>query len=152
MLNELARPTCEVNLEIELPKLDKVEHDLGKVEVFATNLEKFYDGIIEDLDIKTIKSERTKVRKILKTVADNRKAMVKAYKAPIDDFESTSKRIEKILSSIDSKMKELVDADKLTNTDPFEGLSLTNEEYTIVVHSKEGYNKVMEFIKKEGII
>lgn len=149
MLNELARPTCEVSLEIELPKLPSIEHDLDKVEVFANELEKFYDGVIDDLDIKTIKSERTKVRKVLKTIADNRKAMVNAYKEPIKDFETTSKNIEKTLKRVDDKMKELVDADKAANTDPFAGLTV--EEYTIVIHGKENYEKVLEFMKKEGI-
>lgn len=149
MLNELARPSCEVSLEIELPKLPSIEHNLDKVQMFANELEKFYDGVLEDLDIKTIKAERTKVRKVLKTIEDNRKAMVNAYKEPIKSFETTSKDIEKTLKRVDGRMKELVDADKAAKEDPFAGLTV--EEYTIVIHSKEGYEKVLEFMKKEGI-
>ena len=99
MLNELERPSLKVTLDIDIPKMEPIKHDLAKVEEFATELDKFYRNTIENtvnLDIKTIKAERTKVRKVLKTIEDNRKAMVKAYKEPIKDFEETSKRIEKI--------------------------------------------------------
>ena len=153
MINELARPQIKVNMDIEIPKLEPIKHDLAKVEVFANELSAFYGDLLEDdtftSDIKTVKEERTKIRKVMTLVADNRKAMVKAYKEPISDFEDTSKRIEKVLKETDDKLKELVDADKAANTDPFEGL--TTEIYTIVIKNKEDYNKVCEFMKKEGI-
>lgn len=153
MINELARPQIKVNMDIEIPKLEPIKHDLAKVEVFANELSAFYGDLLEDdtftSDIKTVKEERTKIRKVMTLVADNRKAMVKAYKEPISDFEDTSKRIEKVLKETDDKLKELVDADKAANADPFEGL--TTEIYTIVIKNKEDYNKVCEFMKKEGI-
>ena len=118
MLNEIKRPSLDVTLEIEIPEIQPITHDLNKVEVFVNKLDEFYREAINesisnfDLDIKLVKSERTKVRKILKTIEDNRKAMVKAFKEPIKDFEETSKRIEKVLKGTDGFMKELVDADK----------------------------------------
>ena len=154
MINELARPQIKVNMDIEIPKLEPIKHDLAKVEIFANELSTFYSNLLEDesftSDIKTVKEERTKIRKVMTLVADNRKAMVKAYKEPISDFEETSKRIEKILKATDDSLKELVDADKAANTDPFEGL--TTEIYTITIRNKNDYEKVCEFMKKEGII
>lgn len=154
MINELARPQIKVNMDIEIPKLEPIKHDLAKVEIFANELSEFYSNLLEDesftSDIKTVKEERTKIRKVMTLVADNRKAMVKAYKEPISDFEETSKRIEKVLKATDDSLKELVDADKAANTDPFEGL--TTEIYTITIRNKNDYEKVCEFMKKEGII
>lgn len=154
MLNELDRPQLTVSLDIDIPQLAPITHELDKVEDFANKLSEFYRNLIEDnaMDIATVKSERTKVRKALKVVADNRKAMVKAYKEPIKDFEDTSKRIEKILTNTDNALKELVDADKALNAepiDPFAGLS--TENYTVTLKSKNDYEKVLEFMKREGI-
>ena len=95
-MNELARPTLQVDLDVEIPKIPVLDHNLGVVESFATELSTFYNELLDDnaLSVKDIKAERTKVRKIMTTIADNRKKTVKAYKEPIQDFEDTSKRIE----------------------------------------------------------
>ena len=155
MLNELERPSLKVTLDIDIPKMEPIKHDLDKVEVFATELDAFYRDAIENtvnLDIKTIKAERTKVRKVLKTIEDNRKAMVKAYKEPIKDFEDTSKRIEKILKGTDDMMKELVDADKAAQEDPFAGLSVNENLYTITFRATEdNYERIKAYIKSLGI-
>lgn len=156
MLNELERPTLNISLDLDIPKMEPLKHDLDKVEVFAKQLDEFYRDAIEksdDLDIKLVKQERTKVRKVLKTIEDNRKAMVKAYKEPIKDFEDTSKRIEKILKGTDGMMKELVDADKVANEDPFGGLSVDDKTYRITFSSSfENYLKVRKYLEKLGII
>ena len=60
--------------------------------------------------------------------------------------------IEKILTNTDNALKELVDADKALNAepiDPFAGLS--TENYTVTLKSKNDYEKVLEFMKREGI-
>lgn len=156
MLNELERPTLNISLDLDIPKMEPLKHDLDKVEVFAKQLDEFYRNAIEtsdDLDIKLVKQERTKVRKVLKTIEDNRKAMVKAYKEPIKDFEDTSKRIEKILKGTDGMMKELVDADKAANEDPFGGLSVDDKTYRVTFSSSfENYLKVRKYLEKLGII
>lgn len=156
MLNELERPTLNISLDLDIPKMEPLKHDLDKVEVFAKKLDEFYRDAIEksdDLDIKLVKQERTKVRKVIKTIEDNRKAMVKAYKEPIKDFEDTSKRIEKILKGTDSMMKELVDADKAAKEDPFAGLSVDDKNYRITFSSSfENYLKVRKYLEKLGII
>lgn len=156
MLNELERPTLNISLDLDIPKMEPLKHDLDKVEVFAKKLDEFYRDAIEksdDLDIRLVKQERTKVRKVIKTIEDNRKAMVKAYKEPIKDFEDTSKRIEKILKGTDSMMKELVDADKAAKEDPFAGLSVDDKTYRITFSSSfENYLKVRKYLEKLGII
>ena len=156
MLNELERPSLKVTLDIDIPKMEPIKHDLDKVELFANELDAFYrDAIartINNLDIRQVKAERTKVRKVLKTIEDNRKAMVKAYKEPIKDFEDTSKRIEKMLKGTDEMMKELVDADKAAQEDPFAGLSVNENLYTITFRTTEdNYNKIKAYIKTLGI-
>lgn len=156
MLNELERPTLNISLDLDIPKMEPLKHDLDKVEVFAKKLDEFYRDAIEksdDLDIRLVKQERTKVRRVIKTIEDNRKAMVKAYKEPIKDFEDTSKRIEKILKGTDGMMKELVDADKAANEDPFGGLSVDDKTYRVTFSSSfENYLKVRKYLEKLGII
>lgn len=155
MLNELERPSLTVDLSLDLPKVPKLEHQLGKVEEFSIKLNEFYMNLLDNdqLSVKEIKGERTKVRKLMKTIADNRKAAVKAFKEPISDFEETSKRIEKILKATDDRMKEIVDASKVE--DPFEGISVNDvscETYTIQIKcSKEDYEDIINYIKKKGI-
>jgi len=155
MLNELERPSLKVTLDLDIPKMEPLKHDLDKVETFVKELDTFYRDAIEkteNIDIKVVKSERTKVRKVLKTIEDNRKAMVKAYKEPIKDFEDTSKRIEKILKGTDGMMKELVDADKLAKEDPFAGLSVNENLYTLTFRTtEENYNKIKAYMKELGI-
>ena len=155
MLNELERPTLNISLDLDIPKMEPLKHDLDKVEVFAKQLDEFYRNAIEesdDLDIKLVKQERTKVRKVIKTIEDNRKAMVKAYKEPIKDFEDTSKRIEKILKGTDSMMKELVDADKAAKEDPFAGLTIDENLYTIKFRATEDkYNELIKYMNLIGI-
>lgn len=155
MLNELERPSLKVTLDIDIPKMEPIKHDLDKVETFVKELDTFYRDAIEkteNIDIKVVKSERTKVRKVLKTIEDNRKAMVKAYKEPIKDFEDTSKRIEKILKGTDGMMKELVDADKLAKEDPFAGLSVNETLYAIIFSTtEENKNKIVKYIRDLGI-
>lgn len=154
MINELQRPSLTVSLELDIPHMPKVEHEMAKVEIFSTELREFYFNLLDDnaLSVKDIKAERTKIRKLMKTIADNRKAMVSAYKEPISDFEETSKRIEKILKETDDRMKSIVDADKAANEDPFAGLSLECSTYTLnVTCSKEQYDELIKFMKEKGI-
>lgn len=95
-MNELVKPTLNVDLDIKLPEIKPVEHNLGIIEEYTTELIKFYEKLVFTPEQYTeAKEERAKVNKLLKIVADNRKETVKKYKEPIDDFESTSKRIEK---------------------------------------------------------
>ena len=154
MLNELERPTLNISLDLDIPKMEPLKHDLDKVEVFAKKLDEFYRDAIEksdDLDIRLVKQERTKVRKVIKTIEDNRKAMVKAYKEPIKDFEDTSKRIEKILKGTDGMMKELVDADKAMKEDPFGEKDIPKKFVINVECTEKEYADIVKYIEKKGL-
>lgn len=157
MLNEIKRPSLDVTLEVEIPEIPTIKHDLAKVEEFVTKLDEFYRITIDQaistfsLDIKQVKEERTKVRKVLKTVEDNRKAMVKAFKEPIKDFEETSKRIEKVLKGTDEFMKELVDEDKALKEDPFGENDIPKKFVINVECTQKEYEDIMKYIEKKGI-
>lgn len=97
-MNELVKPTLKVDLDIKLPEIKPVEHNLDIIEDYAKKLNEYYNQLVFTNDqYKDATSERTKVNKLKKAIEDNRKEIVKKYKEPIDDFESTSKRIEKLL-------------------------------------------------------
>ena len=154
MLNELERPTLNISLDLDIPKMEPLKHDLDKVEVFAKKLDEFYRDAIEksdDLDIGLVKQERTKVRRVIKTIEDNRKAMVKAYNEPIKDFEDTSKRIEKILKGTDGMMKELVDADKAMKEDPFGEKDIPKKFVINVECTEKEYADIVKYIEKKGL-
>lgn len=155
MLNEIKRPTLDVTLEVGIPEIPPIKHDLAKVETFVNQLDAFYRVVINNaianfsLDIKEVKAERTKVRKILKTIEDNRKAMVGAFKEPIKDFEDTSKRIERVLKGTDAFMKQLVDEDKELKEDPF-GENDMPQKYVIeVTCTPKEYEDIMKYINKK---
>lgn len=97
---EVVKPTLKVDLDVELPEITPVKHNLGIIEEYAKQLNEFYGKLVFTNDQYTeAKDERAKVNKLKKTIEDNRKEIVKEYKQPIDDFEATSKRIEKLLES-----------------------------------------------------
>ena len=97
---EVVKPTLKVDLDIELPEVLPVKHNLGIIEEYAKQLNEFYGKLVFTNDqYNEAKDERAKVNKLKKTIEDNRKEIVKEFKQPIDDFEATSKRIEKLLES-----------------------------------------------------
>ena len=97
---EVVKPTLKVDLDIELPEVLPVKHNLGIIEEYAKQLNEFYGKLVFTNDqYAEAKDERAKVNKLKKTIEDNRKEIVKEFKQPIDDFEATSKRIEKLLES-----------------------------------------------------
>lgn len=99
-MNELVKPTLKVDLDVELPEITPVKHNLGIIEEYAKQLNEFYGKLVFTNDQYTeAKDEKAKVNKLKKTIEENRKEIVKEYKQPIDDFEATSKRIEKLLEA-----------------------------------------------------
>ena len=50
-MNELARPTLQVDLDVEIPKIPVLEHNLGVVESFATELSTFYNELLDDIEV-----------------------------------------------------------------------------------------------------
>lgn len=108
-MNELVKPELNIDLDIKLPEIPPIEHNLSQVEKWVTQLDEFYDKLVfNEAQYKEATSERTKVNKLKKTIEDNRKEIVQKFKKPIDDFESTSKRIEKALGNVSSKLGEKI--------------------------------------------
>ena len=109
-MNELVKPTLKVDLDIKLPEIKPVEHNLGIIEEYAKELNDYYGKLAFTEDqYKEATTERTKVNKLLKAIEDNRKETIKKYKEPIDDFESTSKRIEALLKQASATIGSSID-------------------------------------------
>lgn len=97
-MNEIVRPTIDLTLDVRIPKMEPIEHNLGTVKEAIVKLNEFYDSLVFTEDqVSDAEKELTKLRGLLKTIEDNRKETVKEFKKPIDDFEGTSKDIEKLL-------------------------------------------------------
>lgn len=108
-MNELVKPELSIDLDIKLPEIQPIEHNLSQVEKWVTQLDEFYDKLVfNEEQYKEATSERTKVNKLKKTIEDNRKEIVQKFKKPIDDFEATSKRIEKALGNVSSKLGDKI--------------------------------------------
>ena len=107
---EVKRPKLDIDLDIELPELKPISHNLDIVEEWANELDKFYDKLVFTPEqYSEAKDERAKVNNLKKQIADNRIATIKEFKKPIDDFEATSKRIESILGAISTKIGQKIE-------------------------------------------
>lgn len=109
--NELTKPTFNLDVEVKLPKdMPVVEHNLDKLEKYALNLNKWYSKlVIQESDIENAKAEKAKLNKLIDQVKRLRIDNVEAYKKPIEDFESTAKRVESILGKTADTIKSTLD-------------------------------------------
>ncbi len=99
-MNEIVRPTIDLTLDVRIPKMEPIEHNLGSVKEAILKLNDFYNSLVFTEDqVSDAEKELTKLRSLLKTIEDNRKETIKEFKKPIDDFEGTSKDIEKLLKA-----------------------------------------------------
>jgi DNA-binding transcriptional regulator GbsR (MarR family) len=116
-MNEIMKPTIDLTLDVRIPKMEPIEHNLGVVKAAIIKLNEFYDSLIftED-DVKDVKKELTRLRALLKNIEDNRKESVKEFKKPIDDFETTSKDIEKLLKGTIESIKSRIEVFKEEDT------------------------------------
>lgn len=110
-MNELVKPSLCVDLDIDIPKIEPIKHNLGIIEEYAVQLKEFYGKLVfNDTQYKEAKDERAKVNTLVKKLKENRIETVKLFKEPIQDFEDTSKRIEKLLEEsagiIDNSVKK----------------------------------------------
>lgn len=134
---EVVKPTLKVDLDIKLPEIAPVEHNLSIIEEYAKQLNEFYTKLVFTPDqYNDAKEERAKVNKLKKLIEDNRKEIVKEYKKPIDDFETTSKRIEKLLESAANTIGESVERFDLKQQDI----------------KREKINKLIEAIREDIIL
>lgn len=112
-MNEIMKPTIDLTLDVRIPKMEPIKHNLGNVKEAIIRLNEFYDSlVITEDDVKDVKKELTKLRALLKTIEDNRKESVKEFKKPIDDFETTSKEIEKLLKGTIESFKSKIEVFK----------------------------------------
>lgn len=107
----LVRPTFDMEVEVKIPKdMPKVEHNLDKLESYAEQLKEFYGSlIIEEKDVKDAEAEVTKLNKLIDKVKRLRIDSINDYKKPIDDFESTAKKIEALLNNTKDSIKSVLD-------------------------------------------
>ena len=107
MKNELVKPTFEMSIEVNIPKdMPVVEHNLDKLETYAEKVNEFYNNlIIQKEDIKEAENVKAKLNNLVKEVKRLRIDSVKEYKKPIDDFETTAKRVEALLTEASETIK-----------------------------------------------
>lgn len=146
---EVVKPTLKVDLDVKLPELAPVEHNLGIIEDYALKLLDFYSKLVFTNDqYKEATDERTKVNKLKKVIEENRKEIVKEYKKPIDDFETTSKRIEKLLSNcVDTISQSIEKFDmeqaQLKNVKIIGVIEAIRQDY--ILNNKEFENQLKDF-------
>lgn len=111
VMNEITKPTFEMDVEVKLPKdMPVVEHNLDKLEEYALKLNEWYSNLlITESDIKVAESEKAKLNKLIEQVKRLRIDNVKEYKKPIEDFETTAKRVESILGEASDTIKSSLD-------------------------------------------
>lgn len=110
MLEE-TKPTFDMEVEVHIPNnMPKVEHNLDKLENYAEKLNEHYSKlIIQEKDIKDAEAEKAKLNKLIEQVKRLRIDNVKEYKKPIEDFESTAKRVESLLGQASDTIKISLD-------------------------------------------
>lgn len=111
MMNELTKPTFELEVSVEVPKdLPEIKHNLGDLKEYAIKLNNFYSKlIIQEKDIKDAEAEKAKLNNLINQVKRLRIDKVKEYKKPAEDFENTAKEIESILDEASSTIKATLD-------------------------------------------
>lgn len=111
MMNELTKPTFELEVSVEVPKdLPEIKHNLGDLKEYAIKLNNFYSKlIIQEKDIKDAEAEKAKLNNLINQVKRLRIDKVKEYKKPAEDFENTAKEIESILNEASSTIKNTLD-------------------------------------------
>lgn len=113
----MERPSIDFALDVKMPEIAPIKHNLNEVKESVLELNKFYNSLLFTEDqVGEAEKELTRLRAFLKTIEDNRKDNVKLFKRPIDDFEMTSKDIEKSIkesiSIIQSKIEGFKEKEK----------------------------------------
>ena len=110
MKHELMKPALNTEIDINIPVIPNVRHNLGVIETFTNELEEYYNSILITKDnLSEATSERTKVNSLLKNISDKRKEVTRQFEEPISDFLATTKRIETNLKNISDNLKQRID-------------------------------------------
>ena len=112
-MNKITKPTIDLTLDVRIPKMEPIKHNLANVKEAIIRLNEHYNSLVFTEDqVSDAEKELTKIRSLLKTIEDNRKDTVKEFKKPIDDFEGTSKDIEKLLKNAIDTIKSKIEGFK----------------------------------------
>lgn len=141
MNNLVVRPEIVFDLNISVPELPRIEHNLDDLKTKTDELKEFYDKLIITSDeVDNLLRDKTDINKLLKKIEDNRKDNIKKFKQPITDFEETSKSIEKTL-------KGIVDIIN-TKTNVFLDEEKEKKKQQIQIYYAEVYEELEEEYKK----
>ena len=108
---EVKRPTFNGEIIVNLPKdMPEITHNLGELKEFALKARDFYSNLIFNEDnISEATEEKKKINKLIDEVKRQRIDSVKAYKKPIENFETTAKEIEKLLGEAKDSVQVFID-------------------------------------------
>lgn len=141
MNNRIVRPEIIFDLEINVPEFPKIEHNLDALQKRTTELKDFYNKlVITEDEVDNLLKDKTDINKLLKKIEDNRKENVKKFNQPINDFEITSKDIEKTLKSI----VDIIN----TKTNVFIDEQKEQKKKAIQVYYAEVYEELFDDYKK----
>ena len=141
MNNMIVRPEIIFDLEINVPEVPKIEHNLDALQKRTTELKDFYNKlVITEDEVDNLLKDKTDINKLLKKIEDNRKENVRKFNQPINDFESTSKDIEKTLKSI----VDIIN----TKTNVFIDEQKEQKKKAIQVYYAEVYEELVDDYKK----
>lgn len=141
MNNMIVRPEIIFDLEINVPEVPKIEHNLDALQKRTTELKDFYNKlVITEDEVDNLLKDKTDINKLLKKIEDNRKENVRKFNQPINDFENTSKDIEKTLKSI----VDIIN----TKTNVFIDEQKEQKKKAIQVYYAEVYEELFDDYKK----
>lgn len=115
---ELVKPEFVGELKAEIKGLGVIEHNISNAKEYALKQRDYFSKIIYDEEqIRLAKDDRATVNRMSSKIADYRKDIIKAFKKPIEDFETIAKETEKIFKEtseiIDTQVKIFEDRDWL---------------------------------------
>lgn len=126
----------EVNTKIEM----KNEETLNKL---VSEVESKYEGIVYNEDtIEDAKKDKSSLKKVVKSIEDERKRIKRGYNEPLDFFEKKMKvyvdRLNKVIDPIDDDVKAYEESQKLIRKE---------EVQTLINENASNFNLVPEDIE-----
>lgn len=109
-MNELVKPSFDLDVIVNIPEIPEVTHNLDKLQEYANKMNEFYNNlVIEEKDIKFAEDEKSKINTLIKNVDRLRIDKVKEYKLPIDSFETTAKQTVSLLKDTVQNISDKLD-------------------------------------------
>lgn len=149
---EIERPKIDLNLEVILPKIEPVKHNLGIVKEKIQELKLFYDSLVFTEDqVDEAEKELTTLRSFVRTMETDRKEKVSKYKEPIDDYEKTAKSIETLLKDSIDSIKSKIEVFKKEQQD-LETKRFKDIINCVIGTFEEMYPGMKDKVKQEQVI